>query len=144
MAVNKLNALIQFTRYITVLALEVVPEVKNFGITVLEKAYESSDMGQYSLVYACTSDRALNRRIKEDANSRGIPANVVDDPELCDFISPAVYKGDKFCIAVSTGGAAPAGAALIRDAVKSALKQGDLDNIVETQQRKRPKNNPCK
>ena len=59
----------------------------------------------------------MNSRVKEDAERLGIFCNVVDDPELCSLILPAVHRIDPIAVAVSTGGASPALAQWIRGKV---------------------------
>jgi len=38
---------------------------------------------------------------------KNIPANVVDNPSLCDFIVPSIVKKDPIIIAISTSGMLP-------------------------------------
>jgi precorrin-2 dehydrogenase / sirohydrochlorin ferrochelatase len=53
--------------------------------------------------------------VHADAEARSLLCNVVDVPELCNFILPAVLRRDPIAVAVSTGGASPALAQRIRD-----------------------------
>jgi siroheme synthase-like protein len=57
--------------------------------------------------------------VSEEAQSLGIPVNVVDDPELCTVLFPAVWRQGSLTISVSTEGAAPFMAAAVRDSLVS-------------------------
>ena len=68
----------------------------------------------FSLVIAATSDPEFNRKIYRCAERANIFVNVVDDPKNSTFIVPSSLKRGSLQIAVSTGGASPLLAKLIR------------------------------
>jgi siroheme synthase-like protein len=69
-----------------------------------------------------TSDSALNERIFRTADRRGIPCNVADVPDLCNFILPAVHREGSIAVAVSTGGASPALAKRLRERIAEIVR----------------------
>jgi precorrin-2 dehydrogenase/sirohydrochlorin ferrochelatase len=103
-ALHKIQTIEQYTRNITIVAPEIIDELRGRGFAEIVKSYEPSDLDGFFLVYASTNDNAVNRRVKDDAAARGIMVNVVDNRELSDFISPAIIKKGEMTIAVSSNG----------------------------------------
>jgi len=66
------------------------------------------------LVIAATSHHALNRQVYERCRKDRVLVNVVDDPEHSTFIVPSVLRRGAFQIAITTGGASPLLAKLLR------------------------------
>lgn len=77
-----------------------------------------------ALVVAATNDESANVAVSESARRRGIPVNVVDHPELCTFIMPSIIDRSPVIAAVSTGGASPVLARLIRTKLESLIPTG--------------------
>jgi len=85
------------------------------------REYQLSDLNGQSLVIAATDNPHLNARVADDAGQRGIAVNVVDAPALCSVIFPAIVDRSPLIIAVSSGGAAPVLARLLRARLESLI-----------------------
>lgn len=94
-----------------------------FAVSLDERAFEDRDVEQqsYALVIAATDDRELNARVSSLAKARGIPVNVVDSPDLCTFIVPALVERAPITIGISTEGSSPVLARLVRRRIESVL-----------------------
>ncbi len=93
-------------------------------LELIERVFRDDDLRGVSLVIAATNDRGLNRHVSELARLQRVPVNVVDDPELCSFIMPAIVDRSPLMIAISSGGAAPVLARLVREKLEAALPEG--------------------
>ena len=74
-----------------------------------------------TLVIAATDRRAVNAAVSRAAQATRLPVNVVDDARLSSFIMPAIVDRDPVTVAVSSGGAAPVLARLVRARIEAAL-----------------------
>lgn len=77
-------------------------------ITHIARIYRRGDLEGAAIAIVAVDDREAGKQIAEDAGRLNIPVNVVDRPELCTFIVPAVVRRGHLTLAVSTGGASPA------------------------------------
>jgi uroporphyrin-III C-methyltransferase / precorrin-2 dehydrogenase / sirohydrochlorin ferrochelatase len=89
-----------------------------------EREFDAADLDGALLVIAATADRAVNRRVAELANARGIPVNVVDQAADSSFIMPSVIDRSPVVVAVSTGAASPVLARLLRTRLESVIPAG--------------------
>jgi uroporphyrin-III C-methyltransferase/precorrin-2 dehydrogenase/sirohydrochlorin ferrochelatase len=90
-------------------------EIKNGRVNWIERKFRDGDCIGYRLVVAATGNRPLNLAVSEEAKSLCIPVNVVDDPQLCTFTFPAIWREEPLTISVGTEGTAPFMASAIRD-----------------------------
>ena len=100
------------------------------GVRWIAREFCGGDCRGYQLVIAATERREVNRAVFDESKSLCIPVNVVDDPELCTVIFPAVWRQGPLTISVSTEGVAPYMAAAVRD--RLALHGAPLARWVET------------
>ncbi len=95
--------------------------VRDGKIEHRKTAFEPSLLDNCVLAIAATDDKAVNCAVYEAAKSRRIPVNVVDQPELCTFIMPSIIDRSPVIAAVSTGGASPVLARLIRARLETLI-----------------------
>ncbi len=102
-------------------------------ITYRPTTFTPADLDGYVLVVAATNDAAVNRQVSSAVRERGIPVNVVDHPELCSFIMPSIIDRSPMLIAVSSGGASPVLARLLRARLETLIPAayGRLAALVE-------------
>ena len=98
------------------------------GVAWLPGAPAIDDFERAALAFVATGDCDRDRAAAETARAAGVPVNVADQPELCDFIMPAIIRRGDVAIGISTGGASPALARFIREAIERVLpaRLGDL------------------
>ena len=74
-----------------------------------------------TLVFAATGDAEADRGIVDAARAERIPANAVDQPDYCDFYTPALVNRAPVAVAIGTEGAGPVLAQMIRAQIDQML-----------------------
>ncbi len=103
-ALKKLKILQRFDANVEVLALNICREIKDSGVKYFETEYHKKHLQGYLLLYSCTNNYELNKQILSDGIEMGVLVNIHDKPELCQFVSPAIYKNGKITVAVGSNG----------------------------------------
>jgi len=86
--------------------------------------FRDEDLAGFVLAIAATGDDTVNRAVAAAAKLRRIPVNVVDQPALCSFIMPSIIDRAPVIVAVSSGGASPVLARLLRARLETLIPAG--------------------
>jgi precorrin-2 dehydrogenase/sirohydrochlorin ferrochelatase len=122
-AERKIKSLLPTGAHITVVSPTITEEIRRYAkqkrIRLQLRNYQTEDGAECFLVIAATNQALVNLQIYEDAQKRKQWVNVVDQPSLCNFTVPSVFKRGKLTISVSTEGASPSLAKQIRHDLES-------------------------
>ena len=133
-AERKVSALLEAGARVTVVAPEVSPVFEAWAaagrVALRRRPYQRGDLRGARLAYAATGDREVNRVVRAEALDEGVWLNAVDQPELCDFISPAVVRRGDLSVAISTNGRAPGLSRRIREELEGHFPE-DYGSVVE-------------
>jgi len=94
------------------------------GVECIAERFQPSHLDGAVLVIAATDDGAVNQEVSQQARARNIPVNVVDNPDLCTFIMPAILDRSPLMVAFSSGGASPVLARMLRSELEALIPQG--------------------
>ncbi|MBY5992802.1 bifunctional precorrin-2 dehydrogenase/sirohydrochlorin ferrochelatase [Ferrimonas balearica] len=110
-AARKLTLWSRTEARLTVIAPRVVPAVdgliKQGRVRHLAQFYHDEQLKGHQGVITATDDPALNRTVSEHARARGLWVNVVDDPQSCTVITPALVDRSPVVVAIGSEGGAP-------------------------------------
>lgn len=124
-ALRKVRQLLAAGARVTVVAPELCPGLKEMQgegrVAHIQGGFEVSQLDDCQLAVAATDDTDVNREVSAAAEARRLPVNVVDNPSLCSFIMPSVVDRSPVIIAISTGGAAPVLARLLRARLETMI-----------------------
>ena len=134
-AERKIKTLLEGGARVTVVSPAATPPVEAWAaegrLTLKRRPYRAGDLKGARLAYAATSLPEVNRAVRVEALAEGVWLNVVDRPDLCDFITPAIVRRGDLTIAISTNGRAPALARQIRENLERQFTADFADRVNE-------------
>lgn len=126
-ATRKIELLLKSTTNITVMSKTVCASVERLinvhKLTWLNHNYQAGHLNNINLVIAATDDTLVNKAIYQEATPLNILTNVVDQPELCTYITPAIIDRNPMIIALSSSGSSPILIRMLREQIEKTLPQ---------------------
>lgn len=124
-AAAKLRPLLDAGARVTVVAPTVLDEIAACAVTIVRRPFVPPDLnGAWFVVAAAPPE--VNSMVAACAEARGLFVNAVDDVRNASAYLGGVVRRDGVTVAISTSGAAPALAGLLREGL-DALLPADLD-----------------
>jgi len=127
-ASRKIELLLKSTTNITIMSQDVCASVERLinlhQLTWLKHNYQAGHFAHVNLVIAATDEASVNKAIAEESRSLNILTNVVDQPALCSYITPAIIDRSPMIIALSSSGSAPILIRMLREQIEKTLPQG--------------------
>lgn len=124
-AARKIDLLARAGAKMTVIAKTISPQVAamaaTHGLELRQQSFAPEDLQGFRLVVSATDNVETNQLVAATANANKVLVNVVDSPALCSFIFPAIIDRNPIIIAVSSGGAAPVLARLLRAKIETII-----------------------
>ena len=140
-AARKVEALLRAGARVKVVSPQLCPQLSaHYAAGEIEHAallFDAAQLDQCVLAVAATNDEHINKQVSVLARQRNIPVNVVDRPELCSFIFPSIIDRSPVTVAVSTAGAAPVLARLLRARLETLIP-ASYGRLAELAARLRP------
>ena len=100
---------------------EILRVIQENAIVYYTREYGDDLLNGKSIVISCTNDEYSRKRIYNDAKTRGILINTVDDKQFSTFILPAIVKHNDLTIAINSFGKFPLFVTFVRHTIEAIV-----------------------
>lgn len=129
---------------ITLVATTISEEIRaiapKHNITLIERAFEPSDLDDTDLVLVGINNKDKSREIALLTREKGLLVNVADTPDLCDFYLSSVVQKGNLKLAISTNGKSPTIAKRLKETLNESIP-AEMDEVLDQMQAIRGKLN---
>ncbi|MBP7735935.1 MAG: bifunctional precorrin-2 dehydrogenase/sirohydrochlorin ferrochelatase [Spirochaetes bacterium] len=139
-ALRKVKDLLECGAFVRIIAPEIHDEIARLSesysgrIDIVRRIYRNGDCEGSLIVFSATNDETVNRNVYEEASSKNILINAVDDPPNCSFFMPSWFNRNGLIVAVSTSGISPSMSARIRRDIERSLPVSVDEGLAALQQ----------
>ena len=124
-AARKLELLLKSTNKITVVSPEACATVERLinthQLVWHKRCFEASDVENVNVVISATDNSEVNEQASTLALDKNILVNVVDQPELCSYITPSIVDRSPMLVAISSSGSSPVLVRMLREQIEKIL-----------------------
>ncbi len=100
---------------------EFLPFLDNPNFTHFARLPQEKDFADCTIIYGASNDENRDKFLVSQARKANILINVADKSEYCDFITPSIVDRSPLIVAISSGGAAPIIARILRARIESLI-----------------------
>lgn len=94
------------------------------SVTLHKRAWQPGDLESAAIAIGAIENDEEAGRFVGAAKAAGVPVNVIDRPEFCQFQFGSIVNRSPLIVAISTDGAAPVFGQAIRSRIEALLPQG--------------------
>ncbi|MEE8534969.1 MAG: siroheme synthase CysG [Kiloniellales bacterium] len=137
-AAAKARLLLKAGAEVRVVAPRMGPEIAELAgqgaLRLLRRRFAAGDLSGQAAVIGTTGIATLDEEVAAAAVEARVPVNVVDRPDLCGFIVPAIVERGPVVVAISSAGTAPVLARRLRARIEALLpaRLGALARFAES------------
>ncbi|MGT2827558.1 precorrin-2 dehydrogenase/sirohydrochlorin ferrochelatase family protein [Streptococcus himalayensis] len=121
-ASRKIKTLLEAGAHVTVVSPTLHDMIDATRVHWIDRPYQTGDLDQAKLVFACTDQEAINRQVMEDAHPSQL-VNNTGDKHFSDFYNVAIARAKDFSVMISTNGLSPARSKEIRRKLETILDE---------------------
>jgi precorrin-2 dehydrogenase/sirohydrochlorin ferrochelatase len=124
-ASRRVRGLLSQNARVRVVAPNIGDEIEHLArsgeIEIRTKKFSADDLDGAFIVHATTSDHAVNLEVAEAAAQRGQLVCCADDAGHGNFLTPSTFSRGDLTVSVTTGGASPTFATVLRERLEAWL-----------------------
>lgn len=127
-AARKIDLLLKSTTNISIMSETLNSSVERLvnqhQLKWLKHNYQPGHLNNINIVIAATDCSEVNSAVAEESSALKLLTNVVDQPELCSYITPAIIDRSPMIISMSSSGSAPILLRMLREQIEKTLPNG--------------------